>query len=110
MLALTLVRTNLTRVTSKLKSKTVPVLPPLIFTFHLLPSLVHPTRFCLFLSWLPCHFYLVIEQQQFKPVRKELVSNVRHTSVIMGAQLKVSNLPRYHSDVMFQGGGGFRGL
>ena len=31
--------------TSELNFKTLPVLPSLIFPFHLLPSLVHPTGF-----------------------------------------------------------------
>ena len=35
--------------TSKLNSKTVTVLPSLIFPFHLLPSLVHSTRFSLYI-------------------------------------------------------------
>ena len=48
--------------------KTVSVMlslhPSLIFLFRLLPSPVHLTGFSLFFLWFPCHFYLVIEQQQ----------------------------------------------
>ena len=46
------VRTNLIKghLTSKLNSKTIPVIPSFIFPFHLLPSPVHPSifSFCFF--------------------------------------------------------------
>ena len=55
--------------TSKLNSKTVPVLPSLepffIFPFRLLPSPVYHTGFSFFFfPWLSCHFYLVVIEQQ----------------------------------------------
>ena len=46
----------------------LPFDPSPEFPFHILPSPVHPTGFFLFLPWLPCHFYLVIEQQQQRHV------------------------------------------
>ena len=54
---------------SKLNFKTVSVFPSLdpslIFPFHLAPFLGAPYRiFLLFLPWLPCHFYLVVIEQQ----------------------------------------------
>ena len=65
----TLVRADLTRVTSKLNYiQAVPVLsslyPSLIsFSYFTFPGV--PYRiFLLFLPWLPCHFYLVVIEQQ----------------------------------------------
>ena len=68
----------------ELNSKTFPVLPSLIFLFHHLPSPVHSTRFSFHaifillssnninLLFLPCHFYLVvIEQQQISISQNE---------------------------------------
>ena len=46
-----------------LNSETVPVLPSLIFHFNPLPTQDYPAEFFLSLRWLPCHFYLVIEQE-----------------------------------------------
>ena len=50
--------------TSKLKYRTVPVLPSLVFLFHLSPSPVHPTEFSFCFFPLPYHFYLVVIEQQ----------------------------------------------
>ena len=66
---LTLVRANLTRVTSKLNSKTVPVLPSLdlflIFPFHFLAFPVHPTGFsvCFFTGFLA--IFILLSSHKF---------------------------------------------
>ena len=62
----TLVRANLTRVTSPSNStpKTDPVLhslyPSLVFTFHLLPSPVHPTGFYFCFFFFSDFFAIII--------------------------------------------------
>ena len=78
-----------------LTSKTVTILPSLdpslIFSLHLFPSPVKPYQILLlFLPWLPCHFYVVVLEQQLHSSPEITPITTRTASCIIDMDVFIS--------------------
>ena len=90
--------------TSKFDSKTVPVLPSLIFPFHLLPSPVHPTGFSFrfFHGFLAIFILLSSNRNIFRPADSFFWSNFSLTlqKCIFGS-CRISFYSYFSSKIIF---------